>query len=50
MPKNVELEIYKTGGAHSIAALLMEQNFKKVDKIVGPGNAWVLQQKKFLEK
>ena len=35
--------IYKTGGAHSIAALAYgTQTFKKVDKIVGPGNAYLL--------
>ena len=40
-------EIYKTGGAHSIAALTYgTQTFKKVDKIVGPGNAFVAFAKK----
>ena len=40
-------EIYKTGGAHSIAALTYgTQTFKKVDKIVGPGNAFVAAAKK----
>ena len=40
-------EIYKTGGAHSIAALTYgTQTFKKVDKIVGPGNAFVALAKK----
>ena len=35
-------EIYKTGGAHSIAALTYgTKTFKKVDKNVGPGNAFV---------
>jgi len=39
--------IYKTGGAHSIAALAYgTQSFKKVDKIVGPGNAFVANAKK----
>ena len=39
--------IYKTGGAHSIAALAYgTQTFKKVDKIVGPGNAYVANAKK----
>ena len=39
--------IYKTGGAHSIAALAYgTQTFKKVDKIVGPGNAFVASAKK----
>ena len=40
-------EIYKTGGAHSIAALTYgTKTFKKVDKIVGPGNAVVANAKK----
>jgi histidinol dehydrogenase len=40
-------EIYKTGGAHSIAALTYgTKTFKKVDKIVGPGNAFVATAKK----
>ena len=40
-------EIYKTGGAHSIAALAYgTKTFKKVDKIVGPGNAFVATAKK----
>ncbi len=40
-------EIYKTGGAHSIAALAYgTKTFKKVDKIVGPGNAFVASAKK----
>ena len=40
-------EIYKTGGAHSIAALTYgTKTFKKVDKIVGPGNAYVASAKK----
>ena len=35
-------KIYKTGGAHSIAALAYgTKNFEKVDKIVGPGNTFV---------
>ena len=39
--------IYKTGGAHSIAALTYgTKTFKKVDKIVGPGNAFVATAKK----
>ena len=39
--------IYKTGGAHSIAALAYgTKNFKRVDKIVGPGNAYVACAKK----
>ena len=40
-------EIYKTGGAHSIAAFAFgTKTFKKVDKIVGPGNAFVAAAKK----
>ncbi len=40
-------EIYKTGGAHSIAALAYgTKTFKKVDKIVGPGNTFVASAKK----
>ena len=40
-------EIYKTGGAHTIAALAYgTKTFKKVDKIVGPGNAFVASAKK----
>ena len=40
-------KIYKTGGAHSIAALAYgTKTFKKVDKIVGPGNAFVANAKK----
>ncbi len=40
-------KIYKTGGAHSIAALAYGTNkFEKVDKIVGPGNAFVACAKK----
>ena len=40
-------EIYKTGGAHSIAAFAYgTKTFKKVDKIVGPGNAFVTAAKK----
>ncbi len=40
-------EIYKTGGAHSIAAFSCgTKTFKKVDKIVGPGNNFVAAAKK----
>jgi len=40
-------EVYKTGGAHSIAALAYgTKTFKKVDKIVGPGNSFVANAKK----
>ena len=40
-------KIYKTGGAHSIAALAYgTKSFNKVDKIVGPGNTFVATAKK----
>ena len=40
-------KIYKTGGAHSIAALAYgTRSFQKVDKIVGPGNTFVANAKK----
>tara|TARA_Y100000996_G_scaffold414181_1_gene404340 strand:- start:131 stop:1432 length:1302 start_codon:yes stop_codon:yes gene_type:complete len=40
-------QIYKVGGAHSIAALAYgTKSFAKVDKIVGPGNAYVAAAKK----
>ncbi len=40
-------KIYKTGGAHSIAALAYgTKSFEKVDKIVGPGNSFVASAKK----
>ena len=40
-------KIYKTGGAHSIAAFAYgTKNFEKVDKIVGPGNTFVACAKK----
>ncbi len=40
-------QIYKVGGAHSIAALAYgTKSFTKVDKIVGPGNAYVAAAKK----
>ena len=39
--------IYKIGGAQAIAAMAYGTNIiKKVDKIVGPGNAFVVQAKK----
>lgn len=38
--------IYKAGGAHSIAALASGKTcLPRVDKIVGPGNAWVAAAK-----
>lgn len=40
-------EIYKTGGAQAIAALAYgTESIPKVDKIVGPGNAFVAEAKK----
>ncbi len=40
-------EIYKIGGAQAIAAFTYgTKTFKKVDKIVGPGNAYVAAAKK----
>ncbi len=40
-------KIYKTGGAHTIAALAYgTRKIEKVDKIVGPGNAFVASAKK----
>ena len=40
-------EIYKTGGPHSIAAMTYgTKTFKKVNKIVGPGNMFVASAKK----
>ena len=40
-------KIYRTGGAHTIAALAYgTKKFEKVDKIVGPGNAFVASAKK----
>ena len=44
-------EIYKIGGAQAIAAMALgTKTIKKVDKIFGPGNAFVASAKKqFLE-
>ncbi|MGE0032459.1 MAG: histidinol dehydrogenase, partial [Pseudothermotoga sp.] len=42
-------EVYKMGGAHAIAALAYGTEFvKRVDKIVGPGNAYVSCAKKLV--
>ncbi len=42
-------EIYKIGGAHAIGALAYGASIiKKVDKIVGPGNAFVAAAKKIV--
>lgn len=41
--------IYKMGGAHAIAAFAYgTETVKKVDKIVGPGNAYVARAKKWV--
>lgn len=41
--------VYKAGGAQSIAALAYgTESIHKVDKIVGPGNAYVAQAKKWV--
>ena len=40
-------EFYRMGGAHSIAALSFgTETIRKVDKIVGPGNAYVAEAKR----
>ncbi|MBA7674433.1 Histidinol dehydrogenase [subsurface metagenome] len=40
-------EVYRIGGSHAVAALACgTKTIKKVDKIVGPGNAWVQMAKK----
>lgn len=42
-------EIYRTGGAHGIAAIALGTNsIAKVDKIFGPGNAYVTEAKRQL--
>ncbi len=42
-------EIYKVGGAHAIAALAMGTNtIRPVDKIMGPGNKFVVEAKRQL--
>lgn len=42
-------EFYRVGGAHAIAALAYGTNsLPRVDKIVGPGNAWVTAAKKLV--
>lgn len=42
-------KVYKMGGAHAIAALAYgTESVKKVDKIVGPGNAYVARAKKWV--
>ena len=42
-------EFYRVGGAHAIAALALgTESIPRVDKIVGPGNAWVTAAKKLI--
>ncbi|MGA8530905.1 MAG: histidinol dehydrogenase [Acidobacteriaceae bacterium] len=42
-------EFYRVGGAHAIAALAYgTASLPRVDKIVGPGNAWVTAAKKLV--
>src|SRR6202012_1873191 len=42
-------EFYRAGGAHAVAALAYgTQTIPAVDKIVGPGNAWVTAAKKLV--
>ncbi|MFY9746028.1 MAG: histidinol dehydrogenase [Acidobacteriaceae bacterium] len=42
-------EFYRVGGAHAIAALAYgTESLPRVDKIVGPGNAWVTAAKKLV--
>jgi histidinol dehydrogenase len=42
-------EFYHVGGAHAIAALAYgTESLPRVDKIVGPGNAWVTAAKKLV--
>jgi histidinol dehydrogenase len=42
-------DFYRIGGAHAVAALAYgTQTIARVDKIVGPGNAWVTAAKKLV--
>jgi histidinol dehydrogenase len=42
-------ELYRVGGAHAIAALAYgTESIARVDKIAGPGNAWVTAAKKLV--
>lgn len=42
-------EFYRAGGAHAVAALAYgTESVPRVDKIVGPGNAWVTAAKKLV--
>lgn len=46
--KELEIkEVYRIGGAQAVFAMALgTKNIRKVDKIVGPGNAWVQMAKK----
>src|SRR5699024_11389060 len=47
--RSSDLRIYKIGGAQAIAALAYgTETIPKVDKIVGPGNAFVARAKKWV--
>jgi len=47
--KDCEIEVYRIGGAQAVAALNFEtETIKRVDKIVGPGNAWVQTAKQLV--
>ncbi|HBM17392.1 MAG TPA: histidinol dehydrogenase [Lentisphaeria bacterium] len=49
MKQSGAVEIYKMGGVYAIAALAYgTQSIRKVEKIVGPGNAYVTAAKKFV--
>ncbi|RLG76961.1 MAG: histidinol dehydrogenase [Thermoprotei archaeon] len=42
-------DVFKVGGAHAIAAMAFgTQTIPKVEKVVGPGNIWVVTAKKLL--
>jgi histidinol dehydrogenase len=42
-------EFYRVGGAHAVAALAYgSKSLPRVDKVVGPGNAWVTAAKKLV--
>ncbi len=44
-------KVFSVGGAHSIAAMAYgTQSIPKVDKIVGPGNAYVMEAKRLVSK
>ncbi len=42
-------DVFKVGGAHAVAAMAFgTQTIPKVEKVVGPGNIWVVTAKKLL--